>query len=139
MNTSSQMVSIEQARSARLFSEKCKQLGYWGATLVVALIMVESGFLYLRYAPAIFDELGNLPFPGAYLVLGVIELLGSAVLLAPGFPPLKLWVYGAFALIFGDDVVSALAWSEKRFALASLIALLLLAISFWLRPAARRR
>jgi hypothetical protein len=138
LNTSPQMASIGQARSARLFSEKCKRLSYWGATGVVALTMVESGFLYLRYAPAIFDKLGNLPFPGSYLALGLAELLGSAVLLGPGFPRLKLWVYGAFALIFSGDVLSALASSEKRFALASLIALLLLASSFWLRPAARR-
>lgn len=138
MNTSPQMVDIAYARSARRFGEKCKRIGYWGATVVIALIMVDSGFLYLRYAPAIFDNLGNLQFPGSYLVLGLIELVGSAVLLAPGFARLKLWFYGTFALIFGGDILSALAWSEKRIALASLIALLLLGISFCLRPPARR-
>lgn len=107
--------------------------------MAIVLIMAESGFLHLRYASAIFDKLGNLPFPGSYLVLGLIECLGSAVLLAPGFPRLKLWFYGAFALVFGGDVLSALASGEKRYGLASLIALLLLGISFCLRPAARRR
>lgn len=102
-------------------------------------MMAESGFVYLRYAPAIFDELGNLPFPSCYSLLGLIEVLGSAVILAPGWPRLKLWAYAAFALVFGSDLLSALASSEKRYALASFIALLLLAISFCLRPAARRR
>jgi hypothetical protein len=130
---------VAHAATARRFSEKSKRIAYWSATGVIALIMVESGFVYLRHAPGIFDELGDLPFPGAYMLLGLIEVFGSAVLLAPGWPRLKLWAYAAFALVFGSDVFSAIAFSERRYALASVIALLLLAISFRLRPAVRRR
>lgn len=101
--------------------------------------MAKSGFTYLRYAAGIFDELGNLPFLSRYWLLGLIEVLGSVLLLAPGWPRLKLLAYAAFTLVFGSDILSALASSEKRYVLASLIALLLLAISFCLRSAARRR
>ena len=139
MNTSPCAGDVAPAASARPASRRWKWIAYWIATVVIALIMAESGITYLRYAAGIFDEPGSLPFLSRYWLLGLIEFLGSAVLLAPGLPRLKLWCYGAFALVFGSDVLSALASSEKRFALASLIALLLLGISFCLRPAARRR
>jgi hypothetical protein len=139
MNTSPRAVSVAPATSARPAGKRWKRIAYWSATGVIALIMAQSGFIYLRFAPAIFDELGNWPFPGFYWLLGLIQVLGSAVLLAPGWPRLKLWAYAAFALDFGSGVLSALASGEERNALASLIALLLLGISFCLRPAARRR
>ena len=129
-------MSLAPDAQGQFFGRKCLRIGYWISTGVVALLMAFSGLIYLRYAPTALEGLFAL---SSSSFVGVFQLLGSMVLLAPGWPRLKPWVYVIAALLFNRETFSALASGETREAIAFSIALGLLAISFLLRPAMERR
>ena len=131
MKTSFRAKSLAPDAQEQFFGRKCLRIGYWISTGVVALLMAFSGLVYLRYAPEAMEGLFALSYSS---YVGVFQLLGSIVLLAPGWPRLKPWVYAISALLFNKETFSALASGETREAVAFSIALGLLAISFLLRP-----
>ena len=136
MRTSSRATSLAPDAQGQLFGRKCRQIGYWVSTVVVALVMGYSGLVYLPHPSEALEELFAL---SSQTIVGLLQLLGSVVLLIPGLRRLKPWAYGAFAVLFSREIFSALASGEKRDALASSIALVLLAISFFLRPTHKQR
>jgi hypothetical protein len=136
MKTSFRAKSLAPDAQGQFFGRTCLRIGYWVSTGVVALLMASSGLTYLRYAPQALEGLFALSY---FSFVGVFQLLGSIVLLAPGWPRLKPWVYAISALHFNREIFIALASGETREAVAFFIVLGLLAISFLLRPAMERR
>lgn len=136
MKTSFRAKSLAPDAQGYFFGRRCLRIGYWISTGVVALLMAFSGLIYLRYAPEALEGLFTLSYSS---FVGVFQLLGSIVLLAPGWPRLKPWVYAISALLLNREAFSALTSGETREAVACSIALGLLAISFLLRPAMERR
>lgn len=130
MKTFLRAMSLAPDTQGQLFGRKCRHIGYWVSTGVVALVMGYSGLVYLRYSPESLEEVFAL---SSSSLVGLLQLLGSVVLILPRLRRLKSWVYGTFAVLFSREIFSALASGEKRDAPASSIALVLLAISFFLK------
>jgi hypothetical protein len=101
--------------------------------------MLYSAVLYLTHAPAMvkaFIQLGYPPyFPN---ILGVAKILGVVALLAPGLCLVKEWAYAGFAITFIGAFISHLATGETTMAIAPVIALALLVVSYLTRPLGRR-
>jgi hypothetical protein len=64
--------------------------------------------------------------------------LGVIALLVPGFALLKEWAYAGFTFTFIGAFISHLTMNQNQEALMPVVALALLAISYFLRPASRR-
>ena len=96
MKTFLRAMSLAPDAQGQLFGRKCRHIGYWVSTGVVALVMGYSGLDYLRYAPESLEELFAL---SSYSIVGLLQLLGSVVLLLPGLRRLKPWAYGTFAVL----------------------------------------
>jgi uncharacterized membrane protein YphA (DoxX/SURF4 family) len=92
-----------------------KKIGFWLATVLVALAMIAGGaldFLLIDDVKAGMDHLGY-PYYFARII-GIWKVLGGIAILAPGLPKLKEWAYagiffdlsGAFAshLSVGDGI-----------------------------------
>lgn len=117
-----------------------KVIGYWIATVLIAIVLLGSGVFNLSGAPEVIQSLETLGFP-AYLakILGTWKVLGAVAILVPGMPRLKEWAHagitfsmtGAFAahLLHGDPIAQAIM--PLIFALINLA-------SWWLRPSSRK-
>lgn len=126
---------------------KRNKIIYWVATAWLALGMVATGVQQLLHLPV--D--GALSPPGTYgikllgypvyilTILGAWKLLGVVALLIPRYPLLKEWAYAGFFFLLTGALYSHIAvghiWAELF--PASLL-LVMLALSWWLRPAGRR-
>lgn len=115
-------------------------IGYWIATVLIALILLGSGTFNLSGAPEVIESMKNLGFP-AYMatILGTWKILGALAILAPKTPRLKEWAHagvtfsmtGAFAahMFHGDPIGQSIM--PLIFALINLT-------SWWLRPSSRK-
>jgi uncharacterized membrane protein YphA (DoxX/SURF4 family) len=79
---------------------------YWICTILIAAMMAFSGIQGVTQNPEgvkiIVDHLGYPAYFNSYL--GALKIIGAIVLLIPGFPRLKEWVYAAFTF----DMISAI-------------------------------
>jgi hypothetical protein len=116
-----------------------KLVGYWISTVLVAAMMAFSAYMYLSRNPQMMAGFASLGYPGYFsTILGVAKALGVCALLAPRFGLLKEWAYAGFTFTFIGAAISHLSMAQGPKAVAPLVALLLLAISYLLRPASRR-
>ncbi|HWD20168.1 MAG TPA: DoxX family protein [Verrucomicrobiae bacterium] len=117
---------------------KSTKITYWICTGLFCAMMTLAGCLYLAGSPqalAIFAHLGYPPyFPS---LLGTAKLLGVVVLLIPGARLLKEWAYAGFTITCISAFVSHLASNDGPKALPALVALGLLVVSYFTRPADR--
>ena len=125
---------------------KLKGIGYWVATIIIALELLAGGVADLIHGPALLFAgdpvvliLARLGYP-AYLltILGVWKLLGAVALLVSRFPRLKEWAYaGTFIELTG----AAASWAARSGDMSGLIAPLAfvaLTLASWaLRPSDR--
>ena len=72
-------------------------------------------------------------------ILGSAKTLGILALLAPGLPLLKEWAYAGFTFTFLGALWSHLAMGQTQAVPMPIAALVLLALSYILRPAGTRR
>lgn len=89
---------------------KTKKIGYWVATIIVALELLVGGVADLIHGPALLfagdpvvSVLARLDYPVYLLtILGVWKILGAVAMLVPRFPRLKEWAYaGTFIEMTG--------------------------------------
>lgn len=72
-------------------------------------------------------------------ILGVWKLLGAIVITTPRFPLLKEWAYaGMFFNLISASISNAAAGMEIIHIIMPMIGLVLVALSWALRPASRR-
>ena len=90
---------------------KLKLIGYWGATVFFAFIMLVLAYGDLSSGPVHVQIAVHEGYP-VYLftILGVWKLLGVIALLVPGFPRLKEWAYAGFFF----DLTGAAVWFIAR-------------------------
>jgi len=118
---------------------KAKLITYWIATGLISLMMALSAYIYLSHAPTAVEGFAHLGYPPYFAnLLGVAKLLGVCALLFPGLPLLKEWAYAGFTFTFIAAVVSHLESGDGPKALAPVVALAVLALSYFLRPPGRR-
>jgi uncharacterized membrane protein YphA (DoxX/SURF4 family) len=116
-----------------------KLIIYWITTMLVSVMMAMAAFMYLTHAPKAVEGFSSLGYPAYFAtILGVFKLLGAIALLAPGYALLKEWAYAGFTFTFIGACASHLAMGQGKEAVSPVIALVLLAISYLLRPATRR-
>ena len=109
------------------------QIIYWIITIIFIYWMydptISSAFSY-DYAVDFFT--GSLGFPEYFLpYTGITKLVGLVVLLIPGFPKVKEWVYAGFTFDLVAAIYSLIAIGMPILSLwPQTLALLLLAASY---------
>ncbi|KAA9340881.1 DoxX family protein [Adhaeribacter soli] len=120
--------------------EKRNKIIYWVATCWLALGMLSTGMVQLLKVDSEVENITKLGYPVYFLtILGAWKLLGSAVVLMPGFPLLKEWAYaGFFFAMSGATFSRIMAGDPINEIFPSLLLLALTVISWYFRPADRK-
>lgn len=109
----------------------------WGATLLIAGLMLASAAMYLSGAPEVHETLTRLGYPAYFLIiLGTAKLLGSLAILQSRVPTLREWAYAGFTFVLLGATATHLFSGDALGVAAFPAALLLpLAVSYQLRHA----
>ncbi len=115
-------------------------VSYWILTVLFLLPMAAGGVadvLNVEQVQEIMKHLGYPPYLA--VLLGVLKILGTIALLAPGFGTLKEWAYAGFAFDLLGAVVSHAAVGDGA---GDIIPPIVIAVigagSYVLRPESRR-
>jgi len=110
---------------------KRDKIFYWVATSLVALSGIMAGIMYF-VSPFIAKEFRHLGFPDYFRVeLGVAQLLGAFALILPMVSNhIKEWAYAGFAITFVSAITAHITVEGMSAAIAPLISLLLLFMSY---------
>ena len=119
---------------------KAKQSAYWLFTVLLCLGMFSGGIAQLTRAKWNADGMIHLGYPLYFMTLiGVWKILGVVALLAPGYTLVKEWAYAGFFFVMTGAVISHLASGDgMKGIIAQSIFVVLIVLSWWLRPAHRR-
>lgn len=116
-----------------------KIIAYWICTVLVCVMMTLAAIMYLSHNAQVMASFAALGYPYYFPnILGIAKLLGVITLLVPRFPLLKEWAYAGFTITFISAFISHIVSNDAGHAPPSVIALILLAISYFLRPPSRR-
>jgi DoxX-like family len=116
-----------------------KLIAYWAATIVFAAFMAFDAYAFLSHDPKMTAALASLGYPAYFMsILGTAKLLGVVAILVPGAPRLKEWAYAGFTFTFLGAFFSHLASGQQKEAAMPLVALVIMAVSYLLRPPRRR-
>jgi DoxX-like family len=115
-----------------------RNIVYWGATGLVAIVALAAGISYLAAAPQAVENFRHVGYPQQLRVLlGLAKLAGAIVLLLPRLPTLKEWAYAGFTFTWiAATVAHYLAADGKLLLPVGLLGLL--AVSYITRSADRR-
>ncbi len=112
-----------------------KKIVFWIATVLFAGFMLFSAYSYLTRDPKMMAAFASLGYPSYFpIILGVAKLLGAITLLLPGLPRLKEWAYAGFTFTLLGAFFSHLASGQSPQAAMPAIFLVVVAISYGLRP-----
>jgi uncharacterized membrane protein YphA (DoxX/SURF4 family) len=112
---------------------------YWTATVVFCALMAYDAFAFLSGDPKMAAAMASLGYPPYFsTILGVAKALGVIALLVPGAPRTKEWAYAGFTFTLIGACFSHLATGQRGEIVMPAAALLILAISYVLRPPLRR-
>jgi len=116
-----------------------KVLAYWAATLPFAAFMSYNAYAYLSRDPRMTAAMASLGYPPYFpIILGIAKILGVVAILVPGAPRTKEWAYAGFTFTMIGAFFSHLASGQVHEAAIPIVALLVMAISYLLRPPMRR-
>ena len=107
------------------------KIAYWIVTIIVSLSGLMAGIMYF-VNPMIVGEFKHLGFPVYFRVeLGIAQLLGAFALILPmGSNRIKEWAYAGFTITFISAITAHIAVEGTPAAMAPLISLLLLFMSY---------
>lgn len=115
-----------------------RKITYWITTGLVAALCLFAGFSYLKGGPQVAQGFAHVGYPQQLrILLGIAKILGAFALIVPGLPKLKEWAYAGFTFTWIAAFVAHYLAKDGPIAFAPLILLLLLAASYFTRPAAR--
>lgn len=121
-------------------TSRIRTLGYRVTTLIIAAESMVGGVwdvLRTDYVRDVLEvHLGYPPYVA--VLLGVCKIPGALVLLAPGLPRLKEWVYAGVVFVYTGAIVSHLAVGDVTGALGPVGFTALTMVSWALRPSDRR-
>lgn len=119
---------------------KKNKIIYWISTIWLALGMLSTGIVQLLKPDAEVAKITHLGYPVYFLtILGVWKILGVVAVLIPGFPRLKEWAYAGFFFAMSGAAFSHLAAGDPLAEIfPSLLLVVLIAVSWYFRPADRK-
>jgi hypothetical protein len=118
---------------------KGKNVAYWAATIFFAAFMAYDAYAYLSHDPKMTAAIASLGYPIYFMaILGTAKALGTVAILVPGACRLKEWAYAGFTFTLLGAFFSHLASGQQKESVMPLIALVIMAISYLLRPPQRR-
>ena len=95
---------------------KTTKIIYWVSTILFAGFMLLSSIPYVISSANVVKMVsGQLGYP-AYMIpfLGVAKIIGSIVLLIPGFPRLKEWAYAGMTFDLLGATYSCMIFNEPK-------------------------
>lgn len=121
---------------------KIREIGYWIATIVIALETLAGGIVDLTHGrTAVFSGphaagvVSSLVYPVyILLLLGIWKIPGAIVLLVPGFLRLKEWAYAGIVFDLSGAAMSHAIQGRTSDLIAPLFLLGLGILSWALRP-----
>jgi uncharacterized membrane protein YphA (DoxX/SURF4 family) len=118
---------------------KAKSAAYWAATLLFAGWMSYNACAYLARDPKMMSAMAVLGYPPYFsFILGVADVLGVIAILVPGAPRTKEWAYAGFTFTLIGAFFSHLASGHAQEAGRPVVVILIMAVSYLLRPPFRR-
>lgn len=120
--------------------DKIKYIVYWIVTALTAANYAFAGYAYTVQGPEVVEGMSKLGYPLYFVtILGVWKLLGAIAITVPRFALVKEWAYaGMFINLTAASISNAVSGFETFHIIAPLIGLVLVALSWALRPASRR-
>lgn len=120
--------------------EKRNRIIYWVATCLLAFGMGAQGVAQILLTGGYVDIITHLGYPAYFLyIIGAWKLLGVAAILAPRAGLVKEWAYAGFFFVMSGAACSHLAsYDSVSQILPALVLLILIAVSWYFRPADRR-
>lgn len=116
-----------------------KTATYWTTTIAVCAFMGYNAYAYLTHNPKMMVAFASLGYPAYFpTILGVAKILGILALLVNGAARLKEWAYAGFTFTFLGALFSHLASGQQKEAVMPVLVLIVLVISYLLRPPGRR-
>jgi hypothetical protein len=123
---------------------KIRAIGYWIATIAIALETLAGGIVDLTHGRTsvfsrhVVDVVSSLGYPVyILLILGIWKIPGAIVLLVPGFLRLKEWAYAGIVFELSGAAMSHAIQGRKSDLIAPLVLLGLGVLSWALRPESR--
>ena len=115
---------------------RLKTIGYWTATLLLALAVLPSGVAHFLGQKDAQESVVRLGYPAYFVaILGFWKVLGVIALLVPGFPRLKEWAYaGVFFDLTGAAASHVACGSATWHVVLPVVLAALTMISWALRP-----
>ena len=123
---------------------KRNKIIYWIATIWLSLGMLSTGVVQLLKlkgdGPGSLESMTHLGYPVYFVtILGVCKILGVVALLIPKFPLLKEWAYAGFFFMMSGAIFTHIAVGNSMNEIfPSLLLLILVVISWYIRPADRK-
>lgn len=118
---------------------KRNKIIYWISTVWLAAGMLSSGAVQILKVKTEVDFITHLGYPAYFItILGIWKILGVAVLLIPGYPLLKEWMYAGFFFAMSGAAFSHIASGTIPEIFPSLLLLILTVVSWYFRPADRK-
>jgi uncharacterized membrane protein YphA (DoxX/SURF4 family) len=119
---------------------KIRNVGYWGATGLVAAAFAFGGVMDVVGSPDVLAAVSHLGYPAYFATLiGVWKVLGAIAVVTPGFARVKEWAYaGMFFDLTGASISHAASGDAVSHVLTPLFILALMIVSYVLRPESRR-
>ena len=113
---------------------------YWTFTVLLAFELVSGSVWNLLQIEWVHVQLNHLGYPLYFAyILGVWQMGGAAVIIAPRFPRVKEWAYAGSFFEFSGAVAShLLAGDGVKVWLTPLVYATIVIVSWALRPADRR-
>lgn len=116
-----------------------KKVIYWLATGLLAAMSALAAFGYLAGSQQSVEGFAHVGYPQQLrILLGIAKLLGAITLVAPRLPKLKEWAYAGFTFAWIAAFVAHYLAKDGAKAGMPLVLLVLLAISYFTRPASRQ-
>ena len=116
-----------------------RKVVYWLSTGLIAAGGFMAAFAYLSGSPQAVEGFAHVGYPQQLRVLlGIAKPLGAIALLIPGWPKLKEWAYAGFTFAWIAATVAHYLAGDGPKALAPVVLLVLLAVSYVTRPASRQ-
>jgi len=115
-----------------------RKIVYWGSTALVCLALFGS-LSYLTGSEQVVSGFAKAGYPQHLrIVLGIAKPVAAIVLLLPGLALLKEWAYAGVTFALVMATISAYQTGEGMSFLLPPVLLVLLAVSYFTRPAERR-
>jgi uncharacterized membrane protein YphA (DoxX/SURF4 family) len=115
-----------------------RKIAYWISTVIVAGLSLLAARSYLSGDPHVTQAFARLGYPQQLrIILGIAKPLGAIILVIPGVPRLKEWAYAGFTFAWSCAFVSHYLVKDFPTAFMPLALLVILAVSYWTRPAGR--